>query len=318
MIISGNDPMGIHSLKQFLHQQFEMKDLGHFRYFLGIEVAYSQTGYLLSQTKYCNDVIQRAGLTDQKLVSTPMEHNAKLRTSDGVPLNNATRYREIVGSLLYLKITRPDIAHYVHVVSQFMDHPTSVHWAIVIRILRYLQGTSNRALLTSSNSSLDLNGFTDSNWASDVNDQRSTTVFAIFLGSSFISWKSKKQEVVSRSSSESEYRAIGHTTTKIIWLRWLLQDLGVPITVPTPLYTDSESARKLAFNEVFHERTKHVEVECNFIHQHIRDDTIQLSCIPSTDQIADFFTKSQSAPRFTQLVSKLSMLTFSHPELEGV
>ena len=294
-----------------------MKDLGPLRYFLGIEVAYSPAGYLLSQTKYCNDVIQRAGLTDIKYVSTPMEHNCKLQTTEGVPLVDATRYREIVGSLVYLTTTRPDIAHSVHIVSQFVAHPTSVHWAVVLWILRYLQGTTNKALLMSSRSSLHLHGFTDSDWAGDVNDRHSTTGFAIFLGSSLISWKSKKQEVVSRSSSESEYRAIGHTTTEIIWLRWLLADLGVPIPKSTPLYTDSESARKLAFNEVFHERTKHVEVDCHFIRQHVRDGTIQLSFIPSTDQIADFFTKTPTSSRFQNLIHKLSMLTFSHPALEG-
>ena len=196
--------MGITSLKQFLHQQFEMKDLGPLRYFLGIEVAYSLAGYLLSETKYCNDVIHRASLTDSKSVSTSMEPNSKLQTTEGVPLVDATRYHEIVGSLVYLTTTKPNIAYSVHIVSQFVAHPTSVHWA-AIRILRYLQGITNRTLLTSSSSHLHLLGFTDFDWAGDVNDQHSTTGFAIFLGSSLISWKSKQQEVVSRSSSKSEY-----------------------------------------------------------------------------------------------------------------
>ena len=169
-----------------------MKDLGPLQYFLGIKVAYSPAGYLLSQTKYYNDVIHQVGLTDSKSVSTPMETNSKLRTIEGVPLVDATRYREIVGSLLYLTTTKPDIAYSVHIVSQFVAHPTSVHWAAILRILRYLQRTKNRALLMSSSSWLHLLGFTNSDWVGDVNDRLSTTGFAIFLGSSLISWKSKK------------------------------------------------------------------------------------------------------------------------------
>eukprot|EP00268_Persea_americana_P008557 TRINITY_DN13319_c0_g1_i2.p1 TRINITY_DN13319_c0_g1~~TRINITY_DN13319_c0_g1_i2.p1 ORF type:complete len:116 (-),score=3.00 TRINITY_DN13319_c0_g1_i2:283-630(-) len=115
-----------------------MKDLGHLQYFLSIEIAYSPKGYLLLQTKYCNDVLQRAGLTDRKPVSTPIEYNMKLRTIDGDLLFDPTRYCEVVGSLVYLTITRLDIAYAVHVVSQFVARPTHIHWAAVVRILRYL------------------------------------------------------------------------------------------------------------------------------------------------------------------------------------
>ncbi|OMO98638.1 hypothetical protein CCACVL1_04141 [Corchorus capsularis] len=262
MIITGDDSKGIEQLKQHLFDKFEMKDLGFLRYFLGIEVAYSPRGYILSQSKYANDVINRARLTDERTADTPIELNVKLRPTDGTPLPNPTLYREIVGCLVYLIVTRPDIAYAVHIVSQFVSAPRSVHWSAMVRILRYLQGTLFQGLFFSSSSKLELCGFSDADWAGDANDRRSTTGFCIFLGDSLISWKSKKQNVVSRSSTEAEYRAMAQTSAEIVWLQRLLQDMGVHISKPVAMFCDNKSATQIAHNSVFHERTKHIEEDC--------------------------------------------------------
>jgi hypothetical protein len=164
-----------------------MKDLGYLRYFLGIEVAYSPRGYLLSQSKYVTDILERARLTDNKTVDTPIEVNARYSSSDGLPLIDPTLYRTIVGSLVYLTITRPDIAYVVHVVSQFVASPTTVHWAAVLRIMRYLRGTVFQSLLLSSTSSLELRAYSDADHGSDPTDRKSVTGFCIFLGDSLIS-----------------------------------------------------------------------------------------------------------------------------------
>jgi len=203
-----------------LARRFEMKDLGYLRYFLGIEVAYSPRGYLLSQSKYVADILERARLTDNKTVDTPIEVNARYFSSDGLPLIDPTLYRTIVGSLVYLTITRPDIAYAVYVVSQFVASPTTVHWAAVLRILRYLRDTVFQSLLLSSTSSLELHAYSDADHGSDPTDRKSVTGFCIFLGNSLISWKSKKQSIVSQSSTEAEYRAMASTTKEIVWLRW--------------------------------------------------------------------------------------------------
>ncbi|KAI3913119.1 hypothetical protein MKW98_007135 [Papaver atlanticum] len=170
-----------------------MKDLGPLRYFLGIEVDRSSDGYFISQVKYASDIILRAGLTDSKIAETPLELNAKLNLTDGTVLSNPTMYRQLVGSLNYLTITRPYISYVVHIVSQFMSAPH-----------------------------LRLHAYTDSDWAGDVTDRHSTAGYCLFLGNSLISWRSKKQSVVSRSSAEDEYRAMAHATSEISWLRWLL------------------------------------------------------------------------------------------------
>ncbi|CAL2273919.1 unnamed protein product [Prunus armeniaca] len=308
MILTGDDLDGITQLKLALHDRFEMKDLGPLRYFLGIEVASSPKGYLLSQSKYAADVLQKAHITDTRVADTPLELNVRYSPSDGTPLDDPTLYRTIVGSLVYLTITRPDIAYAVHIVSQFVSSPTTLHWAAVIRILRYLRGTLFQSLLLPSTSTLELRAFSDASWASDPFDRKSTTGYCIFLGDSLISWKSKKQSVVSRSSAEAEYRAMASTAAEIVWLRWLLQDMGVSLSMPTLMYCDNKSAIQIAHNSVFHERTKHIELDCHFVRHHFQQGTISLPFVSSTMQLADFFTKSHTFARFRFLLSKLSML----------
>jgi hypothetical protein len=219
MLITGDNADHILAVKRQLGEQFQMSDLGPLSYFLGIEVLHSTKGYYLSQAKYIQDLIARSGITDTKTAATPMETHLQLRPTDGTPLADPTRYRHIVGSLVYLTITRPDIAHVVNILSQFVGAPTSVHFGHLLRVLRYLRGTSSLCLLYARDSSLQLHAYSDSTWASDPSDRRSVTGYCIFLGSSPLASKSKKQAVVSRSSTEAELRALATTTTEIVWLR---------------------------------------------------------------------------------------------------
>ncbi|XP_065636606.1 uncharacterized mitochondrial protein AtMg00810-like [Quercus suber] len=215
MIITGDDLSGIQELKDFLCQQFEMKGLGHLSYFLGLEITHSIDGLYITQAKYASDLLSRAGLTDSKTVDTPVELNAHLTPSGG-GRNHCLIHKRLVGSLVYLTVTRPDISYVVHQVSQYLSAPRSSHYVAVLRILRYLKGTLFHGLFYSAQSPLVLRAFSDADWAGDPTDQRSTTGYCFLLGSSLISWRSKKQTFVARSSTEAEYRALASTTSELL------------------------------------------------------------------------------------------------------
>uniref|UniRef100_A0A2N9F156 Reverse transcriptase Ty1/copia-type domain-containing protein n=1 Tax=Fagus sylvatica TaxID=28930 RepID=A0A2N9F156_FAGSY len=197
------------------------------------------------------------------------------------PLPDPTFYQQLVGSLVYFTVTRPDISYAVHQVIQIMSAPRSTHYAAVLRILRYLKGTLPR--------------------------------YFFLLGSSLISWRSKKQSVVVRSNTEAEYRALADTTSKLLWLRWLLQDLGLSTSSVTPIYCDNRSAIQIARNDVFHEQTKHININCHLVRHHLLQGSLQLIFVSSHDQLADIFTKSHSTRRFRDLVSKLQLVSHLPP-----
>jgi len=155
---------------------------------------------------------------------------------------------------------------------------------------------------------LELRAYSDADHSSDPTDHKFVTGFCIFLGDSLISWNSKKHSIVSQSSTEAEYRAIASTTKEIVWLRWLLADMRVFFSHPTPMYCDNQSSIQIAHNSVFQERTKHIEIDCHLTRHHLKHDTIALPFVSSSLQIADLFTKAHSISRLRFLVGKLSML----------
>ncbi|XP_022679643.1 uncharacterized protein LOC101752932 isoform X1 [Setaria italica] len=207
MLITGDDSEYITFVKERLCEQFMMSDLGSLSYFLGIEITSTTDGYYLSQTKYIQDLLARSGITDTRCAATPMELHLHLKPSDGLPLADPTRYRHLVRSLVYLTATRPDIAYAIHILTQFVSAPTTVHYAHLLRVLRYLWGTISQRLFYTASSWPVLHAYSDAIWASDHTDRRSVTGYCIFLGDSPIAWKSKRQTAVSRSSTEAELRA---------------------------------------------------------------------------------------------------------------
>jgi hypothetical protein len=200
-----------------------MSDLGHLRHFLGIEIS-TPEGFFLSQEKYIQDLLDRASLTNHRSAETPMELNVHLVATDGEPLKDPTRYCHIVGSLVYLGVTRPDISYSVHILSQFVSAPTQIHYSHLLRVLCYLRGTISRRLFFPRSSSLRLQSYCDATWASNLSDHRSLSAYCVFLDGSLIAWKTKKQVAVSRSSAEAELRAMALVTADVTWLRWLLED----------------------------------------------------------------------------------------------
>lgn len=173
-------------------------------------------------------------MADAKAVSTPIATTEVLKLSDGSPPADPKLYRQALGSLQYLSLTRPDVSFAINKLSQFMHCPSTLHWCAVKRLLRYLVGTLDYGLLLRKNSPRTLHAFADADWAGDPNDRTSTSAYVVFLGANPISWSSKKQKTVARSSTEAEYRAIASTAAEVNWIMNLLQELKVPIS-PTPV-----------------------------------------------------------------------------------
>nr|KYP76939.1 Copia protein [Cajanus cajan] len=305
IVLTGSDHHGISQIKQHLCHHFQTKDLGKLRYFLGIEVAQSTNGIVISQRKYALDILEETGLMNSKPVDTPMDPNAKLLPSQGEPFSDPERYRRLVGKLNYLTVTRPDISFAVSVVSQFLNSPCAGHWNAVIRILKYIKGAPGKGLLYGYNNHTQVVGYSDADWAGSPSDRRSTSGYCVFIGDNLISWKSKKQNVVARSSAEAEYRAMASATCELIWLKQLLKELRFGEVTQMTLICDNQAALHIASNPVFHERTKHIEIDCHFIREKILSGDITTQFVNSTDQLADVFTKSLRGPRIDYICNKL-------------
>jgi hypothetical protein len=214
--------------------------------------------------------------------------------------------------LIYLTNTRPDITFATQQLSQFLNSPTEKHYLAATRILRYLKNAPGQGLFFPRDSSLFLSGYSDADWAGCLDSRRSISGQCFFLGKSLISWKTKKQLTISRSSSEAEYRALGAATCELQWLLYLLQDLQVTLVKPPVLYCDNQSALHIAANPVFHERTKHLEIDCHLVREKLQAGIMKLLPVTSTNQLADFFTKPLLPQPFHTLLFKLGMLNIYH------
>jgi histone deacetylase 1/2 len=313
LIITGSSNRAIDSLLRELNHVFAIKDLGPLSFFLGIEVALDPGGLVLSQRKYIKELLQRTNMTQCRPVSTPMSSSEKLSKTTGTILSpeGITLYRSTVGALQYLTITRPDIAYSVNKVCQYLQEPTDIHWGAVKRILRFLKFSSTDGLRIHKSRSLLLSAFSDADWAGSVDDRRSTGGFAVFLGANLVSWSARKQPTVSRSSTESEYKALANATAELVWIQSLLRELGVQQPRAPSLWCDNLGATYLAANPVFHARTKHIEVDFHFVRERVAMKALDIRFINSKDQLADIFTKALPVEAFRRLRFNLNLVQSS-------
>ncbi|CAL5368349.1 unnamed protein product [Camellia sinensis] len=287
--------------KQSMMIEFEMSDLGLMHYFLGIEVAQSSAGIFISQKKYVREMLDKFQMVNCNSVTTPVEHGLKLIKDHKGRKVDSTLYKQIVGSLMYLTTTRPNIMHAVSLISRYMENPTQLHLLPAKRIFRYLVGTINFGILYRKEGNFGLLGFTDSDYAGDPDDRRSTSGYVFMMGSGAVSWSSKKQQIVTLSTTEAEFVAAASCACQAIWLRRLLEELHYHQQGPTPVYCDSSSAIKLSKNPVLHGRSKHIDVRYHFLRDLTKDETIDLIYCRSEDQVADILTKPLKLAIFVKL-----------------
>jgi hypothetical protein len=312
IIITGDDDVEIAKLKECLSQAFEVKDLGKLKYFLGIEVARSSKGIVLSQRKYTLDLLNDMGMLGCRAASTPIDQNNKVTAESGESVDKE-KYQRLVGRLIYLCHTRPDISHAVSVVSRYMHDPRDGHMEAAQRILRYLKGTPGKGLWFKSNGHLGVDGYCDADWASCLDDRRSTSGYCVFVGGNLVSWRSKKQSVVSKSTAEAEYRAMSQGLSEMIWVRNLLSELKVLRKGSVKVWCDNMPAINIANNPVQHDRTKHVEIDRFFIKEKIDAGIISLAHVSSGQQVADCLTKGLGTKECNLACVKMGMIDIFHP-----
>lgn len=234
-----------------MDEQFTIKDLEKARYFLGLEIVRSSDGLYVHQQKYVMDLIQDARLMECKPVTTPLPKVVKFSKTEGEFLEDPQPYRRLVGWLLYLGFTRPNISHATQQLSQYVQSPCTSHWEGAMYVLRYLKNTSSMGLFFPSNNTMDIIAFCDFDWGACLDTRRSLTGYCIFLGKALISWKTKKQATVSRSTAEEEYRAMVSTVCELQWVSYILKDFHVYASTPITLHCDNLAAIHIAQNPVF-------------------------------------------------------------------
>ena len=225
VIFTGNYDYLIENFKKVIKDEFEMTNMGLLRYFLGIEVEKNENKIFISQAKYVNEVLERFNMQDCKVAITPTVMGLKLSKEDNRKDFDPSLYKSIVGSLMYLTATRPDIMHVVSLISRFMERPKKAHWQAAKRILRYMKGTKKYGILYTTSKNSKLIGYTDSDWVGSVDDRKTTSGYVFHMGSGAISWASKKQPIVALSTAEGEYVAATVAACQAVWMRRMLRIL---------------------------------------------------------------------------------------------
>jgi len=306
IIIIGSNNKFLEAFISQLNLTFSLKDLRNLHYFLGIEVHRDNSEMYLKQTKYTKDLLKKFNMENASSCPTPMVTGRQF-TTEGEPMSNPRLYRQAIGALQYVTNTRLDITFVVNKLAQYMSFPTTDHWQGIKRILRYLHGTTNLGLQSKPSTDLDIARFSDADWATSTDDRKSMAGQCVFLGETLISWSSIKQKVVSRSSTESEYRALADLAAEVAWLRSLLAELKVPIHRKLVLWCDNLSAKALASNPVMHARSKHIEIDVHYKRDQVLQNEVAVAYVPSADQIADCLTKALTHTRFNILRDKLGV-----------
>ncbi|CAL1397608.1 unnamed protein product [Linum trigynum] len=319
LMYTSNSSSMIEEFKVSMKAEFEMTDPGKLRYFLGVEIIQNDQGIYLSQHKYIKEILEKFRLSACNFVRNPIAPGIKLtKAGDGVPVN-PTEYKQLIGSLLYVTVTRPDIMYVVCLLSRFMESPMRQHLLAAKRVLRYLKGTSKFGLWYQKDSGEDnLIGYTDSDYAGDQDDRKSTSGYTFFLAGAAVSWASKKQPVVTLSTTEAEFVAASYCAAQGVWLRRILDQMGWSSCVEgaTKIFCDNNSTIKLSKNPVLHGRSKHIDVRFHFLRELAKEEVVELVYCGTQEQVADVMTKALKLEAFELLRSKLGVVEIAGTSIE--
>ena len=323
LLLAGNDLSAIAWIKGELSRRFEMKDLGEAKIILGLEITRDRSSHKLwlSQTKYATSVLERFGMRDCRPVATPMlqcrNNEESLDVLDQNETSSDVPYRQAIGALMYLMIsTRPDLAFAVGKLARFCEKPQEKHWVAVKRVFRYISGTKDLGILFDGRLPLELNGYSDSDWAGDLGDRKSTGGFVFLMSSGPVSWSSRKQTIVAASSCEAEYISLSTASKEAIWLRRLVCDIlrtapAAALTIKskesTSLRSDNQGAIALAHNESINRRNKHIDIAYHFVRDAVKREEVRLEYVPTTNMVADILTKPLGRVLFERFCSSMGV-----------
>nr|KYP33754.1 Retrovirus-related Pol polyprotein from transposon TNT 1-94 [Cajanus cajan] len=294
-----------------MQSEFEMSMMGELNFFLGLQIRQTKNGIFINQSKYCKELLKRFGMENAKSMATPMSTTCYLDKDEVGKSIDVKKYRGMIGSLLYLSASRPDIMFSVCFCARYQSNPKESHLSAVKRIMRYLLRTTNLGLWYPKNMSFNLVGYSDSDFAGCKTDRKSTSGTCHFIGSALVSWHSKKQNSVALSTAEAEYIAAGSCCAQILWMKQQLSDYGLSLD-HIPIKCDNTSAINLSKNPVLHSRTKHIEIRHHFLRDHVQKGDCVLEFVETKNQLADIFTKPLPKENFFSIRQELGFLDYSH------
>ena len=293
-----------HGFSKLVQAKFEMSMIGELTHYLGLQIRQQDSGIFLSQSKYAKNLVKKFGLEFASSVRTPMSPNVKLIVDLLGKSVDSSLYRSMIGSLLYLTASRPDISYSVGVCARYQANPKESHITALKRIIKYVKATVEFSVWYSKDTNDVLAGYFDANWAGNADDRKSTSGGCFYVSNNLASWMSKKQNSISLSIAEAEYIATGSCCTQLLWMQKLLHDYGICQEHLT-IYCDNTSAINISKNLVQHSRTKHIEIRHHFIRELIEDGILTLEFIHTDDQKADLLTNLLTANLLNSFVKTL-------------
>ena len=307
LLICSNNMNAIGHVKELLHSNYKMKDLGAVSTFLGMEIRQTSAAVHVKLNRYLTGVLADFSMSDCNPVATPLASGTDFVPREALSDADVTRFRSMVGKILFAANTcRPDLAFAASTLSRFLKDPRTNHLAAAKHVLRYIKGTLDVGLVFRGNARCQLVGYSDADWAGDKVDRKSVTGYVFMLAGCAITWKTKKQQTVAMSSTEAEYMALGETVKELLWLSQLLKHIGLKFGPPT-IFEDNEGCKLLSNHPVHHQRTKHIDIRHHFLRDHLNKNDFILQSARTDEMAADMFTKSLERPKFKKFVEMIGM-----------